>query len=104
MPPEDMMQGLAAAFSHIDPEKVTNGQIYSLLYSMRAQQIQHNMQVAELREKIEKQEKNLADLKTAWDTGHNVIKFVKFLGTVGLPVAGVGAILKFIGAKLGLWH
>lgn len=103
MPHENMMRGLAEAFSHIDPEKVTNGQIYSLLYSMRAQQIESNVKIEALTQELADHKKELKEIKVAWDTSQNVIKFVKFLGTIGLPVAGVLAIAKFLLGKIGLW-
>lgn len=103
MAPDRMMQGLSSAFSHIDPENVSNGQLYSLLYSMRAQQIQSNLELERLRTSLEDHKKELKELKNAWDTATTMVKFVKFLGTVGLPVAGIIAIVKVAMSKLGLW-
>lgn len=97
--PDKMIQGLSAAFAHVDPERVTMGQLYSLLYSMRAQQIHSNIEMEALRKELSE----LKDVKKAWDASRTLVKAVRSLTILLVPMAALLAIVKAILVKWGLW-
>lgn len=90
----NLMAGLGRAFNHIDPEHVTNGQLYSLLYSMHAQQLDAAREMAELRKELAEQKKAMKSITDAWQTSQGMLSFLKMLASIGLPVGIVYGLIK----------
>lgn len=101
--PDKMLQGLSAAFAHVDPERVTMGQLYSLLYSMRAQQIQSNIEMEALRKEFADYKAETKDIKKAWEASQVLVKMLRGFAIIAVPATAILAITKAVLVKWGLW-
>lgn len=99
--PNRMMTGLGQAFNHIDPEQVSNGQLYSLMYAMHAQQLDNAKDMGLLRDELKSHKDELKSYKDemkaiadAWKTTLALLKLIKLLAAIGIPIAVVYGTVK----------
>lgn len=98
--PNSMMTGLGKAFNHIDPEQVSNGQLYSLMYAMHAQQLDASREVQQLREELVQHKRDMNEISEAWKTTLGVLRFMKVLAAIGMPVVLVWGLVKAVSLKV----
>lgn len=84
--PNSMMSGLGSVFNHIDPEHVSNGQLYSLMYAMHAQQLDASREMRELRAELVQHKKDMAEMTDAWKTAVFLIRMFKIFAAIGIPI------------------
>lgn len=69
---------------HIDPDNVTNGQLYSIIMQMCEQQRDTNRELTEVRNELAAYKASQKDMLETWSTAKGVLAFLKILAGLGI--------------------
>lgn len=94
---EDLMPHFLA---HIDPDKVTMGQLYAVILLMRNEQKdtltklqEATDEISDLKTEFSEYKESQKDMLETWSTARGVLKFIKLLAAIGLPVSAILALV-----------
>ena len=90
--------------ANVDPEKVSNAQLFAILIGVRAELIATRSEIQTTAEEIVKVQEEFCKYRQAqkemmetWNTARGVLKFIKFLAAIGLPIT---VILTLLGLRV----
>lgn len=94
------------ALSSVDPEKISNAQLFAILIAVRGEVSatrRENQSILEQMDSVKKEFKEYResqkDMLETWSTARGVLKFIKFLAAIGIPITALAAIIGFRNAS-----
>lgn len=72
---------------HIDPDNVTNGQLYGIILQMYQEQKDTNRELAAVRDELAAYKASQKDMLETWSTAKGVLMFIKLLASLGITAA-----------------